>query len=135
MCIRDRYQQDYTPGTNVWGAHHDPLENTMNWVEVDPDDLPVGAHEVPKPNPSLALNLSPNPASETSLLSATLSGESDVSVEIFDLLGNRVFQQSVPSVAGRQYFPLPVQNLHTGSYWVRITEGKQFGITKLVVAK
>ncbi|MBK6994688.1 MAG: T9SS type A sorting domain-containing protein [Lewinellaceae bacterium] len=129
------YQQDYTPGTNVWGAHHDPLENTMNWVEVDPDDLPVGAHEVPKPSPSLALNLSPNPASETSVLSATLSGESDVSVEIFDLLGNRVFQQSVPSVAGRQYFPLPVQNLHTGSYWVRITEGKQFGITKLVVAK
>ncbi|MFN0216893.1 MAG: T9SS type A sorting domain-containing protein [Saprospiraceae bacterium] len=129
------YQQDYTPGTNIWGAHHTPLENTLNWVEVDPADLSVSVLETPKPNPNLALSISPNPAAETAQLGFKSMGEDMICIEIFDLMGSRVSNFNLPSALGRQTLTLPLQNLISGTYWVRITEGKQYGIAKLVVTK
>ena len=68
-------------------------------------------------------------------LSATLSGNGAVTVEIFDLLGTRVFQNNLNPLAGRQTMTLPVQNLNNGTYLVRVVNGTQFGVTKLVIAK
>jgi hypothetical protein len=56
-------------------------------------------------------------------------------VEVIDLMGRRVYQSNTRAAAGRQVLSLPVQNLLAGTYWVRVTEGDQFGITKLVVTK
>jgi len=129
------YQQDFEPGIQLLGATHPFGDNNLLWVEIDPDDIPGVSGTFTPPKPTLGLSLSPNPTAINPVLTATLTGTGDVVVEIFDLVGNRVFQQSVPSVAGRQSVSLPVHNLLSGSYWVRVTEGKQFGITKLVVAK
>jgi len=134
------YQQDYDPGIRLLGptanGNHPHVDNSLLWIELNPveiEDAIVSTY-VP-PTPSLALQLSPNPASDNALLSATLLGEGDAMVEIFDLMGRRVFQQSAPALAGRQTMVLPLQQLNAGNYWVRLTEGKQFGITKLLVAK
>ncbi len=134
------YQQDYDPGIRLLGptanGNHPHVDNSLLWIELNPveiEDAIVSTY-VP-PTPSLALQLSPNPASDNALLSATLLGEGDAMVEIFDLMGRRVFQQSAPALAGRQTMVLPLQQLNAGNYWVRLTEGKQFGITKLLIAK
>lgn len=134
------YQQDYDPGIHLLGptaaGNHDFVDNSLLWVEVDPLAIPgTGTFTPPTPNLNLALSITPNPASTNALLSATLSGTGDVLVEIFDLMGSRVFQSNMSAAEGRQSLSLPVQNFLAGAYWVRVTEGKQFGITKLVVAK
>lgn len=129
------YQQDFTPGSNVWGAHHGPLENTMNWLEIDPNDLPVGLIEVPSFNPSLNLVLYPNPSAQNALLTATLVGSENILVEVFDMFGKSVFITNFSSETNLLSITIPVQNLLSGTYWVRVIEGEQFGITKLVVTK
>ena len=127
------YQQDDLPGSFVWGAHHTALENRMMWVEVAPTDIPTGILETPKPAPAFALGISPNPATSAVQLSATLSGEGVVLIEIFDLLGKRVLQNRMPNTgAGDQILNLPLQNLQAGIYQVRVTEGNRFGIAKLL---
>lgn len=135
------YQQDYDPGIHLLGptaaGNHPYVDNSLLWIEVNPLLIPgtSGTFSPGTPNASLALNIFPNPAAETATLSAMLSGTGDVTVEIFDLMGSRVFQSTAPSVEGRQSLALPVQNFIAGTYTVRVTEGKAFGITKLVVAK
>jgi hypothetical protein len=127
------YQQDFTPGSAVWGAHHDVVENTMMWIEVDPADIPVSAFEPPKADPVFELALAPNPVASTAQLSATFEGGSPVLVEIFDLMGNVVQQQCFSqNGAGRQTLTLPVQNLPAGTYMVRVSEGGRFGVAKLL---
>lgn len=135
------YQQDYDPGVHLRGptadGNHPFVDNNMLWIDVDPQNIPgtSGTFTPSKPSPSLALNLTPNPASITSTLSATLSGSGDVLVEVIDLMGRTVYQNNLPSVEGRQSIVIPVQNLLAGTYSVRLTEGNQFGIAKLVVSK
>lgn len=133
------YQQDYSAGIHLLGptadGNHPYEDNTLLWIEVDPTAIPGTSGTIAPAKPTLALNLTPNPAAETSILSATLSGSGDVLVEIFDLMGRRVYQNNLPALEGRQSLALPLQNLSVGTYSVRVTDGNQFGITKLVVAK
>lgn len=128
------YQQDGLPGTNVWGAHHAVGDNALLWVEVDPADIPTGIVESPKPDPALALSLAPNPATSLVQLSGTFAGDGGtIAVEIFDLMGRRVQQNSFASSgAGRQTLNIPVQHLQAGTYYMRVMEGKRFDIAKLL---
>src|SRR5690606_8591974 len=80
------YQQDDLPGSFVWGAHHQALDNRMMWVEVEPADIPVGVLEAPKPDPAFDISIAPNPAVSVAQLTVTLSGEGNALVEVFDLL-------------------------------------------------
>lgn len=127
------YQQDDLPGTFVWGGHHAAYENRIMWVEVDPANVPVGVLEAPRPDPSFALSLAPNPAASVVQLTVTLSGDGAALVEVFDMLGRRVLQNSIANNnAGSQTVSLPVQHLQTGTYQVRVRENGRFGIAKLL---
>lgn len=130
------YQQDFLPGSNVWGNNHGAEDNSMIWVAVDKDSIPqalVGTFEPAKADPAFALRISPNPASTTAYLSAQLTGTASTRVEMFDLLGRPVQQMELGTVSGVQSIPLSLQNLPAGTYWVRVTEGGRFGVTKLLV--
>ncbi len=130
------YQQDYIAGSNVWGNNHGAGDNTIVFVAVDKDSIPdalVGTFEPAKADAGFDLRLSPNPASGTTVLSAQLSGTSSARVEVFDLLGRPVQQLALGMLSGRQSVNLSLQPLPAGTYWVRVTEGARFGITKLQV--
>ena len=133
------YQQDYDAGIHLLGptadGNHPFVENTLLWLEVDPALIPGVSGTKTPATPSIALNLTPNPTSGTTTLFAQLSGAGEVQVEIFDLMGRRVFQNVFPAEQNGQALTLPVQNLRSGTYSVRVIDGNQFGITKLVVAK
>lgn len=135
------YQQDFDAGIHLLGptadGSHPFVDNSLLWVEANPNDIPasVGTFTPPSANLNLALSLSPNPANNFTQLSATLSGKGDVTVEIFDAMGNQVFRNQMAVMAGRQTLSIPVQTLGNGVYAVRLTEGNQFGIIKLMVAR
>lgn len=129
------YQQDYLTGSNVWGAHHPPAENAINWIEVDPMDVPVKVLETPKPDHTMQLTLSPNPATSQTILTASFNGGRVAKIEIFDMMGSRVYQNNLPTTSGQQTLAIPVKQLIAGTYWVRVTDGKNYGITKLLVTK
>lgn len=132
------YQQDFTPGCNIWGASHAIGENYMNWIEVDTSVLPrsplVGISEPKGLDPAFALKISPNPVTSMAQLSATLRGAGPARVEVFDLYGKRVQELLFPvgNGAGRQHLSLPVQNLQNGTYFVRVSEGTRFSFEKFV---
>ncbi len=130
------YQQDYLPGSNVWGDNHGAGDNNIVFVAVDKDSIPqalVGTLEPAKADAGFDLRVTPNPASSTAVLSAQLSGTAPARVEVFDLLGRPVQQLDLGTVGGQQSVQLSVQQLPAGTYWVRVTEGGRFGITKLLV--
>jgi hypothetical protein len=133
------YQQDYDAGIHLLGpsaaGNHDFVDNSLLWVEVDPSDIPGTSGTFTPKNPELVLSITPNPASSNALVTANFSGNEDVLVEVVDLMGRCVFHSNMKAATGRQVLAIPVQNLLAGNYWVRVTEGSQFGITKLVVAK
>ncbi len=130
------YQQDNLPGCNIWGASHDPGESYMNFYDVDTSAMPasptVGVFEPKGADPSFALKISPSPATSTAQLSATLSGTGSARVEIFDAYGKGVQELRFPDGGGRQQLWLSVQGLQSGTYFVRVTEGQKFGVTKFM---
>lgn len=131
------YQQDYLPGCNIWGDSHPNDGSTINWFEVVADSLPpsppVNSVFSPKgADPAFALKVSPNPASASAVLSASLRGDGPARAEVFDLLGNRVQELRFGFGEGRQSLSLPVSQLPAGTYFVRVTEGQRFGIEKFV---
>jgi len=133
------YQQDYDAGVHLLGptadGNHPYVDNSLLWVEVNPLEIPGTTGTFTPKKPELVLSITPNPASSNALLTTNFSGNEDVMVEVIDLMGRRVYQSNTRAAAGRQVLSLPVQNLLAGTYWVRVTEGDQFGITKLVVTK
>ena len=131
------YQQDFTPGCNIWGNSHPNDGSTMSWFEVDaeamPPSPPVNPVIEPKgADPAFALQISPNPVVSSAVLSATLRGEGAARVEVFDLLGKRVQESRFGNGAGRQQISIPVSQLPAGTYFVRVTEGQRFGIERFV---
>jgi len=126
------YQQDGTPGTDIWGDNHSAGENSIRLIEVSVDSI-VSVFNPPAPDLSFELSLAPNPVSSVAQLSATFEGNAPALVEVFDLTGKLVQQYRLPqNGTGRQTLTLPVQHLQNGTYSVRVTQGGRFGIAKLV---
>ncbi|HND88601.1 MAG TPA: T9SS type A sorting domain-containing protein [Saprospiraceae bacterium] len=133
--LRVLYQQDFSPGTAIWGNVHPNDGSLINYFEVAPDFFPpseVSTFEPQHADPAFELALSPNPATERSLLSATLRGDGPAVVEIFDLFGKKVQQVRMAEFSGRQHLALSLSGLPKGTYSVRVTEGSRFGVTKLL---
>jgi hypothetical protein len=128
------YQQDYLPGTDLWGDNHETSDNGITWVEIDTDSIPafVSAFEPARPDAAFNLSLAPNPVSTSAVLTATLEGSGTAMVEIFDVYGRRVYQQNFNSLQGQQQMVLPVQQLTTGTYIVRLQEGNRFATIRMI---
>ena len=130
------YQQDFLPGSNVWGDNHPAEDNSIIWVAVEKDSIPlalVGTLEPAKADPAFALRIAPNPAATTALLSAQLNGQGPARVEVFDLFGRPLQRLELGTGIGLRSVELSVGQLPSGSYYVRVTEGTRFGVTKLQV--
>jgi len=128
------YQQDYLPGTDLWGDNHATSDNGITWVEIDNDSVPayVGIFEPAKPDQSFEMSLSPNPVSNVTTLYATFQGSGNASIEVFDAFGRLVYNQHVSTQNGSQSMVLQLQNLQSGAYVVRVQEGSRFGTIRLI---
>jgi len=81
-----------------------------------------------------SFNMYPNPANNETNLIFNLKQESEVSIEIFDLVGQRVLQPTQNSfAAGNHTIPLNTAELNTGAYIVALRSGDELIRSKLIV--
>ncbi|MCC7245704.1 MAG: T9SS type A sorting domain-containing protein, partial [Saprospiraceae bacterium] len=122
------YQGDYFPGSTIWGNNHAAAQTDIRFVEVEKDSL--GAVNVFEPTaPAFEVAISPNPTSDEVRIMANTSDAQPCLVEVFDFTGRKVQEQRF---AGQNSMNLRVAYLPTGVYQVRVSQGQQFGITRLV---
>jgi hypothetical protein len=76
----------------------------------------------------------PNPIKGSDLnLIFTTTKEVDLSVNVYDVLGQRVYGQELENVSGDHTLQIPTHNLTSGTYSVELTDGYNNQIRKLVV--
>lgn len=127
------YQQDLTPGTNVWGAHHGPTGNTMMWIGVDPTEIPTDVSDVAAE--PVVMNISPNPANgDGILLNFNLESGGETLVQLIDIRGSVVQTVHAGALgAGPNQIRINTAGRADGVYFVRLQAGRQSGIKKIVL--
>ncbi len=80
----------------------------------------------------------PNPSSETTTVSYTLNSDATTNLQIFDVLGKKVFQMPATAQTRGDYnitVSKREQNLNTGVYFVRLTVNNKIQTQKLIVSE
>ncbi|MCH2023867.1 MAG: T9SS type A sorting domain-containing protein [Saprospiraceae bacterium] len=76
----------------------------------------------------------PNPVKGSDLnIMFTTTKEVDLSVNVYDALGQRVYAQILGNISGDQALQIPTNNLTSGTYSVELTDGYSNQIRKLVI--
>ena len=85
-------------------------------------------------NTFVTLNAYPNPSNTQTAISYTISAGGDVSMEVFDILGNKVSViENTHKTAGNYETKFDTQNLNEGIYFVKLTINGREAVTKLTV--
>ncbi|MEL6987092.1 MAG: Omp28-related outer membrane protein [Bacteroidota bacterium] len=85
------------------------------------------------PNP-FGLRVFPNPVNEVLYYAFTANGSDDYTVSMFDISGKEVIQTQLENRnAGMTYRNLYVNDLPSGNYSMRVSNGKQMSISKVIV--
>ncbi|MBU6343364.1 MAG: T9SS type A sorting domain-containing protein [Bacteroidetes bacterium] len=80
-----------------------------------------------------SLRIAPNPASGITYVNLALTKPADISVRLFNALGQEVRTLHYGNFSGSQILPLDVTNLQNGVYTVQVIAGAQTISEKLVV--
>lgn len=84
---------------------------------------------------SMALTMYPNPATNSTTIAFSLKQNSEVNVQIINILGETVFQQTSAMPAGEQALLLKTSSLATGTYHVLLVTKEGSVTQKLHVIK
>jgi len=79
------------------------------------------------------LDIYPNPANEQTMVHLHLSETRPVRLEVLDMLGRPVYQQTFGDLAGEHWLTLPTHQFGNGLYTLRIHSGNGFAVRKLAV--
>ena len=127
------YQQDFFPGSNIWGDSHLSGDNSINFIAFDPTQQVFVSTDEPRQLPlSLQASVSPNPASENAVLSVHLESSGKVQVDMFDAYGRLALSQQFAGALGVQQFNLPLERLAAGVYTLRVIQGQEAGVARVV---
>ena len=97
--------------------------------------VPTGVEELS--NTNLLEPCSPNPASQVANIIYRVTGNSKVSLALFDMVGHKVKELLVDEhqISGRYKIPASVSDLADGIYFYRLDVNEQSFTQKLVVSK
>ena len=97
--------------------------------------LPVGAEDGPLALDAVATW--PNPARDAAVVQLTLSSATDVTVGVYNTLGQRValLAQATPLTAGTHTLDFPTADLAAGVYVVRVEAGASLSTHKVTVVR
>jgi len=80
------------------------------------------------------VSLYPNPVQGMATVSFNVTGNTEVSYQVFDLMGRMVKCESIGRVAeGNHEFSINTENLSTGSYILRLNQGGTSNCVKFMV--
>ncbi len=151
------YFKDYGSGRNRWGDYSatcmDPADGTFwtlqeyartgntwgtYWANVGAvaSPFPVASDIVVAEkidNSSLSVN--PNPAKDNFKVSYQSTKTGDITLTVFDVNGNAVFQTKATVIVGSNQFNVNVKNLINGNYRVVIQHGDEIKQAQLLINK
>lgn len=122
-------------------------DNELGWGIVDAGaavDLALsmkdlGADEAPSAASGLQLRIDtvfPNPAQRESTIVLHSSDSREITVELFDTIGRRVYRSNATRVnSGMSSIDLPLANVATGMYTLRVSSGEHDQFRRLAVIK
>ena len=116
------YQADDTPGLFA-GSNAAQAAATDNfiWVQkVVPDYPGVGVNEHNAVNPMTSTRVYPNPANDVLNIEVSASQASEMSISIFNIMGQNVMNQSVSLTTGMNTRPVNISELNSGIYFVTV---------------
>jgi hypothetical protein len=130
------YQKDYTPGSavtiNAAATHPFDIPNDIIYMSVTKNFDQVGISKV-KSNVN-GLAVMPNPASDMATLKFDLKSNENVSVNVVNMLGQRVMNLNSQNVAAGQHsISLATNQLSAGIYLVNVTAGSTNSSVKMIV--
>lgn len=105
-----------------------PFEPSANNVQllIGPADVTTTVSETSVIN---SLNLFPNPTADIATLMVETTKASDLSIDIVNLMGQKVAGQKVNTGAGKNFIQLPVEGLAKGIYTIVLRDTK--GVAKV----
>lgn len=130
------YQRDYTPGSAVTidnaALHPFDIPNDIIYMSVTKDFDIVSTNDVKSEIQGLALM--PNPSDETAQLKFDLINNETVSINVVNMLGQRVLNMSSQkAAAGQHSISLATNQLPSGIYLVNVTAGSKSSSVKMIV--
>jgi hypothetical protein len=141
-CDNDDPNENPKVRDNMFGSVWEPSPGNLHWQNADyygsvklvaaiPPSSVENGHAIPI-NP---IRLYPNPASSTSQLQLDNSYRGEVSIRLFNLLGQEVFR-TVGSKADRLFTQSLVLNrLPSGVYFIQTRMGKSISCEKLIITQ
>ncbi len=124
----------------VGGSTHAVFYNQNGTVSVSAlqsainNALAVNVGIADKNLPVLAMNVSPNPSAVDSKISYTLGKTTEVSLDVFNILGEKVKSVNIGLLAaGKQEYRLSTESLSEGVYFIKVTAGNATETRKLTV--
>jgi hypothetical protein len=114
---------------NLWVAHDKSMPELMAEAE-----LYTGTLTIEQPDLSDAVSIYPNPASEHINISLNIESPNKVSIDLFAITGEKIrtITSDGPSVVGNHVMTLPVADLSSGYYIIRVNIGRTV-MSKLLV--
>ncbi|MBR6227423.1 MAG: T9SS type A sorting domain-containing protein [Bacteroidales bacterium] len=116
------YQADDTPGLNSGSnAQQGAPSDNYIWVQkVIPDYEGLGISENPAVNPMTATRVYPNPATDVLNIEVNASQASEMSISVFNIMGQNVMNQTVSINTGINTRPVSISELNSGVYFVTV---------------
>ncbi len=111
------------------------------WVEVGEDGIldghdiqlaPESVSSVEDKTTTLGLNVFPNPASSEIQLTVN-STTNNLAVEVYNMIGVKILNQSINSVIGNGTYSLDVSDLNSGMYIIKVIDGQKNTIDKIII--
>ena len=108
-------------GSHFWGVWYSNGDRSLSVDANEPQILGTG------------LSLSPNPAATHTSIRFSATTETEVQVELFNQLGQRVLGQVMQAASGENQVDVNLQGLPAGSYFVRLSSGNALLSTVLML--
>ncbi len=110
-----------TPSRANWAFTPTSLAITVAGANLTADRVTGRVLMSVRNTPSVALTLAPNPASEQTTVSYTISSPKRIRYEVFNVIGERVRNFNEQHLSGTHQYVIPTEGLTSGMYIVRIS--------------
>lgn len=126
------YNIDGIPGLGL-DDDHDYVENTQWFLNIDKDEILSTPDPVQFEAHHVSQN-SPNPFNETTVVLVDLNISTEISLEVFNIMGQMVYQTPARKVnAGTHQFKINGSQLDSGLYFYTVTAGNSKVTKKMIV--
>lgn len=128
------YQTDNEPGVAIWGTQHPPVDNNTVYMKILKADITGIKQNKPFIYDFDVSQNFPNPFNTTTEVNVNLRKSTDLSLEVFNMMGQNVFITQKKDVApGMNSLIINARVLSPGIYFYTVKAGNSSVTKKMIV--